>query len=126
NINTASEQVLQSLPYIDSSLAKAIIMYNEKKGAFNEIGEIAEILPLEKLGCNGIDDDGDGYIDEEDEKEAIFRSLSNLITVRSNCFTIVSQGKVRRAGQMVAEKKIKEIIDRGSPSLKVKYYQEVY
>ena len=126
NINTASEEVLESLPYLDSSLAKAIIMYNEKKGPFNEIGEIVEIPLLEKLGCNGIDDDEDGYIDEDDEKEAIFRSLSNLITVGSNCFTIVSQGRVLRAEQIVAEKKIKAIVDRGNPSLRVKYYQEVY
>jgi hypothetical protein len=42
-----------------------------------------EILLLEKLGSNGKDDDEDGYVDEEDEQEAIFRSLSNLITIRS-------------------------------------------
>jgi len=126
NINTASEQVLESLPCIDSSLAKAIIMYNEKKGPFNEIGEIAEVFVLEKLGCNGIDDDGDGHIDEDDEKEIILRSLSNLITVRSNCFTILSQGRILGDGQVMAERKIKVVVDRGTLPLKVRYYRELY
>ncbi|RLE09741.1 hypothetical protein DRJ00_03390 [Candidatus Aerophobetes bacterium] len=126
NINTASEQVLESLPYIDSSLARAIIMYNEKKGPFKEIGEIAELFLLEKLGYNGIDDDEDGYIDEEDEKEIIFRFLSNLITVRSNCFLIVSEGRLIREGQVVAERKIKAVLDRGAFPLKIRYYRQIY
>jgi type II secretory pathway component PulK len=125
NINTATKKVLEALPGIDSSLAKAIINYGDRKGPFNEIGEILEILLMEKLGFNGKDDDEDGYIDEEDETEAIFRSLSNLITTRSNCFTIVSQGKVMRSEEVVAEKKIKVVVDRGTSPIKIKYYREL-
>jgi len=113
------------LPGIDSSLAKAIINYGDRKGPFNEMGEILEILLLAKLGTNGKDDDEDGYIDEEDENEAIFRSLSNLITTRSNCFTIVSEGKVVRSEEVVAEKKLKVVVDRGASPIKIKYYREL-
>lgn len=126
NINTASRQVLEALPGIDSTLSQAIINYgNSKKRPFNEIGEILEILLLARLGSNGKDDDKDGYIDEEDEREAIFRSLSNLITTRSNCFTVISQGEVIRNGEVVAERKIKAVIDRGSLPMKIKYYREL-
>lgn len=126
NINTASRQVLEALPGIDSTLSQAIINYgNSKKRPFNEIGEILEILLLARLGSNGKDDDNDGYIDEEDEREAIFRSLSNLITTRSNCFTVISQGEVIRNGEIVAERKIKAVIDRGSLPMKIKYYREL-
>jgi len=126
NINTASKQVLETLPEIDSTLSQAIINYgNSKKRPFNEIGEILEILPMGKLASNNKDDDKDGYIDEEDEREAIFRSLSNLITTRSNCFTIVSRGEVIRNNEVLAERKIKAVIDRGTLPIKIKYYREL-
>lgn len=126
NINTASKQVLEALPGIDSTLSQAIINYgNSKKRPFNEIGEILEILLLARLGSNGKDDDKDGYTDEEDEREAIFRSLSNLITTRSNCFTVISRGEVVKNDEIVAERKIKAIIDRGSSPIKIKYYREL-
>jgi type II secretory pathway component PulK len=125
NINTAPKKVLEALPGIDSSLTKAIINYGDRKGPFNEVGEILEILLIEKLGSNEKDDDGDGYVDEEDENEAIFRMLSNLITTRSNCFTIVSQGKMVRSEEVVAEKKLKIVVDRGSSPIKIRYYREL-
>jgi len=80
---------------------------------------------MTKSGSNGQDDDGDGYVDEGDENEFIFRGLSNLITTRSNCFTLISRGEVVRGGKVVAERKIKAIIDRGSSPLKIKYYREL-
>jgi len=126
NINTAGKQVLEALPGIDSTLSQAIINYgNSKKRPFNEIGEILQILLLARLGSNGKDDDKDGYIDEEDEREAIFRSLSNLITTRSNCFTVISLGEVVKNDETVAERKIKAVIDRGSSPIKIKYYREL-
>ena len=126
NINTASKQALEALPGIDSAISQAIINYGDsKKRPFNEIGEILQILLLARLGSNGKDDDKDGYIDEEDEREAIFRSLSNLITTRSNCFTVISKGEVIRNDEVVAERKIKAVIDRGSSPIKIKYYREL-
>jgi len=126
NLNTASGEVLQSLPAVDSSLAKSIIRYcDSKKGALNEIGEIMEVLLMERWGFNAVDDDKDGYVDEDDEREAIFRGLSNLISVRSNCFTIISLGEVVENEKVRAKKKIKVVVDRGDSPLKVKYYREL-
>ena len=126
NINTAASCVLQSLPLVDLKLAEQIIAYcDSKDGPFDEIGEIACVRGIQKLGFNGWDDDGDGWIDEDDEKEAILRKISNLITVRSNCFTIVSLGKVVRGGKTVAEKKIKVVVDRGKSPVKILYYREI-
>jgi len=127
NINTAARDVLKALPYIDSKIAEQIIKYcDSEKGPFDEIGEIARVRGMQKLGFNGWDDDEDGYVDEDDEKEAILRSISNLITVRSNCFTIVSLGRVIENNRVVAEKKIEAIVDRGSSPIKIRYYREIY
>ncbi|MCK4649343.1 helix-hairpin-helix domain-containing protein, partial [bacterium] len=126
NLNTASTEVLQSLPGLDSSLAKSIIRYcDSKKGPLNEIGEIMEVPLMEKWGFNAVDDDKDGYVDEDDEGEAIFRGLSNLISVRSNCFTIISLGEMTESEKVRAKKKIKVVVDRGDSPLKVKYYREL-
>ncbi len=80
---------------------------------------------MEKWGFNAVDDDKDGYVDEDDEREAIFRGLSNLISVRSNCFTIISLGEVVENEKVRAKKKIKVVVDRGDSPLKVKYYREL-
>ena len=126
NLNTAPREVLQSLPGLDSSLAKSIIRYcDSKKGPLNEIGEIMEVPLMEKWGFNAVDDDKDGYVDEDDEREAIFRGLSNLISVRSNCFTIISLGEVAESEKVRAKKKIKVVVDRGDSPLRVKYYREL-
>jgi type II secretory pathway component PulK len=126
NLNTAPREVLQSLPAVDSMLAKSIIRYcDSKRGPLNEIGEIMEVPLVERWGFNGVDDDKDGYVDEDDEREAIFRGLSNLISVRSNCFTIISLGQVVENEEVRAEKKIKVVVDRGDSPLKVKYYREL-
>jgi len=107
------------------SVSQSAINYGDrKKGPFNEMGEILEILLMAKWGSNGKDDDRDGYVDEE-ENEAIFRSFSNFITTRSNCFTIVSLGKVMRSEEVVAEKKIKVVVNRDSSPTKIKYYREL-
>ncbi|GAH72243.1 unnamed protein product [marine sediment metagenome] len=80
---------------------------------------------MERWGFNAVDDDKDGYTDEDDEREAIFRGLSNLISVRSNCFTIISLGEVVENEKVRAKKKIKVVVDRGDSPLKVKYYREL-
>ncbi len=133
NINTASFSVLKSLPGVDHYIATSIINYGERE-PFKEVGEILKIILMGKLGCNGEDDDKDGYIDEDDEKEMIFRSVSNLITVHSHCYTIVSCGEVleeteeenEEEKKVIAESKIKAVVDKGTSRLKIKYYRKIY
>lgn len=132
NINTASFSVLKSLPGFDRYIATSIIKYGERE-PFKEVGEILKIILIGRLGCNGEDDDKDGYIDEDDEKEMIFRSVSNLITVHSHCYTIVSCGQVlekteenEKEKKVIAESKIKAIVDKGTSPLKIKYYRKIY
>lgn len=130
NINTASKSVLQSLPGITSTLADAIITY--RRGSDNIDGTaddnpydtIGEILEVPGMGSGNVDDDGDGYIDENDE-ESIFRKISNLITVRSNTFKMESTGTVINTnGETLAEKKIVTVVDRGVSPMRYLYYRE--
>ena len=143
NINTASLSVLMGLPGIEKELAEKIIAARP----FKTIGEIwgdyfvgdeepEKILNRAMIaqGKNFSDSDDDGFIDEDDEKEETFRKISNLITVRSNLFSIVSlaqslrdkngNGKVDD-GEILAEKKIKVIYNRGSFPRKICFYKEV-
>jgi len=143
NINTASCRVLMGLPGIEKELAEKIIAARP----FKTIGEVLgnysagdeepeKILNRAMIaqGKNFSDSDDDGFIDEDDEKEETFRKISNLITVRSNLFSIVSlaqslrdkngDGKVGD-GEILAEKKIKVIYNRGSFPRKICFYKEV-
>jgi len=142
NINTASKEVLMGLPGISEELAEKIISARP----FQTIGEIfgdysAEDEDPKKIlnkamiapGKDFRDNDNDGFVDEDDEKEEVFRKISNLITVRSNLFSIISfaqfirdkngNGKVEDE-EILAEKKIRVIYDRGSSPRKVRFYKE--
>ncbi|MCK4244289.1 MAG: helix-hairpin-helix domain-containing protein, partial [Candidatus Omnitrophica bacterium] len=152
NINTASVPVLMGLPGIEKELAEKIC----KARPFKTIGEIfgdyseeeedeedeeEEKDPKKILnkvmiakGKDSLDNDEDGFEDEDDEAEEIFRRISSLITVRSNLFSIISlaqsirdkngNGKVDE-GEILAEEKIKVIYDRGSLPRKIRFYKEV-
>jgi hypothetical protein len=71
-------------------------------------------------------------MDEDDEKEEIFRKISNLITVRSNLFKIIStgqyildknnDGKVSEE-EIMAEKRLMTIYDRNKR--RVVFYKEI-
>jgi len=121
NINTASEAILTGLPNVDTNLAQNII----DGRPFTTIGEVVEIAGM-------ADADGDGSDEDDDEgKEAIFRSLSNLITVRSDIFEVIclaqaiksSDGVFDANDQILAEKKIRAVVDRRSP-IQILYWRE--
>ncbi len=147
NINTASLPVLMGLPGIDENLAKKIVSarpfetIGEILGEYSAEDEEEEKDPKKILnkamiakGMDGDDNDSDGFIDEDDEKEETFRRFANLITVRSNLFSIISLAQSVRdkngngiveEGEILAEKKIKVIYDRGSFPRKIRFYKEV-
>ncbi len=129
NINTADTKVLTCLPLIDRITAGLIV----KSRPFKDISEILgrpsgvnlmrNLLSrdITKYGFNSIDDDRDGYIDTEREKEMVFSKIANLITVRSNVFKVIAigekvqdknnNGKIEKE-EVIAVKKINIWYDR--------------
>jgi hypothetical protein len=117
NINTTPLPVLTTLPFIGTEEANKIIAGRP----YSEIGAVAPKLNF-LWGYNLKDDDNDGFIDEDDERELVYRRISNLITVRSNVFrvTVTGQtvedfngnGKIEEK-EVLAEKKITTVYDRG-------------
>ena len=90
NINTATPETLYCLPFIDSNIARQIISSRPFSNICDIVGAPNGLLNHEitKYGTNLVDDNKDGWIDTEDEKELIISSIINLITVRGNVFTI--------------------------------------
>ncbi|MFH0795966.1 MAG: hypothetical protein V2A65_02795 [Candidatus Omnitrophota bacterium] len=123
NINTAPISVLLNLPFLTLDEANAIINgrpYSEIGLSGPKLNNVSSKLRL--WGCNFKDDDQDGYVDEDDEKELSYRRISNLITVRSNLFRIISTGQVVEdfdgngkieEKEILAEKKVIAVYDRG-------------
>lgn len=95
NINTASSTVLQCLPLIDEEIAEEIILARPFKDLSSITGKLGDPLnkKITKYGNNLIDDNKNGWVDTEDEKELVISKIINLITVRANVFkiTVVSQ-----------------------------------
>ncbi len=112
NVNTASIEVLQSLPNITNSIATAIQGDNQKP--FSSIGNLLEdVSDITNTGST------------KWEKEKIFRSISNLITTRSNVFTVYVTAQITDEGEteVFAEKRILAIVDRSVDPIKVRYFR---
>lgn len=123
NINTASETALVCLPLVDLPLARKII----ETRPFTALSQITGTLhsPLNKeitrRGFNKKDDTKDGFIDTEEEKELVISKIANLITIRSNIFsiTVIGQKVAEKSSngtisqyQITAEKRVRVIYDR--------------
>jgi hypothetical protein len=117
NVNTASVEVLESLPDITNAIATAIQGDNGKP--FSSIGNLLEDVPdITNTGSTKWD------------KEKPFRSISNLITTRSNVFTVYVTAQVTEEDisdppntQVFAEKRILAIVDRSVDPIKVRYFR---
>jgi hypothetical protein len=59
------------------------------------------------------------------EKEKTFRSISNLITTRSNVFTVYVTAQItdEAISNVYAEKKIIAIVDRSVDPIKIRYFR---
>ena len=114
NINTAPISVLLNLPFLTPDEANEIINGRPYAG----IGLVGPKLntaatKLQLWGCN---------LKDDDQKELSYRRISNLITVRSNLFRIIStgqavedfdgNGKIEEK-EILAEKKVIAVYDRG-------------
>jgi len=100
NINTASKEVLQALPLVDQDTAERIISQRPLGNKEQKARGIGDLL-LEDI----LDSDSE-------ERLAKFGAISNLISVRSNTFQIIATGQALRNGRVMAEKRIKAIIER--------------
>ena len=86
NINTAGVDVLMCLPGITPELAQAIVSYRKSAGFFPNVAWLLKV--------DGVTRD-------------IFRQVSPKVTVRSETFRILSEGKVTSTG---ARKRIQTIV----------------
>ena len=115
NVNTAPENVLLSLPNL-ATIADDIATSNDKP--FTSIGDLVDdVTQITGSGTKW-------------EKEKTFRSISNLITTRSNVFTVYVTAQVTEEDvsdppntTVYAEKRILAIVDRSVDPLKVRYFR---
>ncbi|MGR3173349.1 MAG: lamin tail domain-containing protein [Candidatus Scalindua sp.] len=116
NVNTAPIEVLASLPdgsggtLGDTTIATSI--FNGSK-PYSSIGDlVVKVTDITDTGATKWD------------KEKPLRSISNLITVRSNVFTVYVTAQITdEALTVFAEKKILAIVDRSVDPIRVRYFR---
>lgn len=96
NVNTASMEVLMSLPGVTAVIAQSIID-NRPYGALNGIGDV---LTGTILGAT------------ESKRKEVFRKICNLITVKSDVYEVVVRAQAFRNQKMTAEKRLRAIVER--------------
>lgn len=97
NVNTAEREVLETVPGIDADAAARLV---DRRGGGGGLSSVGELLLDELLD------------------EAAFRRAAPRLTVRSNVFRVVSEG---RSGAAV--RRLEAVIDRGD-GLAVLYWRE--
>lgn len=134
NINTATSTVLAALPGTDTNTSlgtwstltgNSLINNIINARPFTTIGALATIPGMDYFGTDNVDNDGDGFIDEKDEKDLIFTTISNLITTHTNVFAVYVTARIvdSNASQTFAEKKLAAIVDRSVTPIKIRYFR---
>jgi competence ComEA-like helix-hairpin-helix protein len=100
NINTASVAVLECLPGMTPDLAQAIINTRESGGYF---ANVAGLLKVEGMTRD------------------IFKQLLPLITVRSETYRIIAEGKIDSTG---TSQRVEEIVHIGRRDIETLAYRE--
>jgi hypothetical protein len=111
NVNTASTEVLESLPGVDNNIASGI--QNPAGKPYESIGDLVDNVTQIT-----------GSLPKWEEEEVI-RSISNLITTRSNVFTVYVTAQVTNElrSSVFAEKRIMAIVDRSVDPIRVRYFR---
>ena len=111
NVNTASTEVLESLPNVDNAIASGI--ENPAGKPYESIGDLVDNVPQITGG-------GTKW-----EEEKTIRLISNLITTRSNVFTVYVTAQVtdEAMSSVFAEKRIMAIVDRSVDPIRVRYFR---
>jgi DNA uptake protein ComE-like DNA-binding protein len=123
NINTASSDVLMAVPGMTLSLAEEIVNYRILNGKYNEITELGAIAGF--CGINNIDDDGNGIVDDEHEKQIYFNQMADWLTVRSNIFTLRATGSTAKEKVTVSTSSLLVVIDRSEKPVKILFRKRV-
>ena len=100
NINTASTTVLACLPGVDEQLAQAIVSYRKSAGYFPNVATLLKV---------------DGM------NRQLFKKLAPRVSVRSETFRILSEGRIPSSG---AHKRIEVIVHLNSRSIETLSYRE--
>jgi competence ComEA-like helix-hairpin-helix protein len=100
NINTASPEVLQCLPNVDSALAHAIISYRESDGFYPNVAWL--------LKASGMTDE-------------IFKGIAPMLTTRSETFRVVCEGRITSTG---TRQRIQAILHVGPQEIQTLSYEE--
>jgi competence ComEA-like helix-hairpin-helix protein len=101
NVNTASAEVLACIPGIDREVARAIINYRSSAGYLRCVAALLQVPGL--------------------NREA-FRQLVPFVTVRSETFRILSEGRVSGSG---ARRRIEVVVHVGSSEVETLSYREI-
>jgi competence ComEA-like helix-hairpin-helix protein len=100
NINTASLEVLACLPGVSRELARAIISYRTSSGFFPNTACLLRVPGMTR---------------------DVFQQVAARVSVRSETFRILSEGKVTSSG---ARQRIQEIVHVGLNDLSTLSYRE--
>jgi len=100
NLNTAGLTVLCTLPDVDRNLAQAIISARQSGSYFQSPGDLLKV--------NGLD-------------HQIFKDIAPFITVRSETFRILCEGRVKSSG---TRQRIQVIVRVGPDDVKTLSYRE--
>jgi competence ComEA-like helix-hairpin-helix protein len=100
NVNTASLNVLACLPGVDRDLAQGIISYRQSSGYFPNIAWLLKVPGM---------------------TQQILKQFAPLISVRSETYRILSEGKITSTG---ARQRIQAIVHIGLSDIATLSYRE--
>lgn len=100
NINTASLDVLATLPEVDRQLAQAIISYRQSSGFFPNVAWLLKVPGI---------------------SSSQLKQIAPLATTRSETFRILSEGKVKSSG---VKKRIEMVVHLGLSDINTLSYRE--
>jgi type II secretory pathway component PulK len=100
NINTASLEVLLSLPGMTQTIAERLIQHRPYGDQEEKARGIGDLLMGSVLG------------DTDEDRLSRFRQLAHLITVRSQVFRIMSVGETLEREKPVASQRIQAVVQR--------------
>jgi len=121
NINTAPWFVIAQLPWMQESIAQAIVAYRDTvAGAFESTASLMQVPEVGYYAYDpsyaSVDLDGypdltprDGAVGDFEERDVIFSRISNIATVRSDVFTAYI---LVRVGVDGPQKRVMAILDR--------------